>query len=71
VQLQRIGTAIGIDQLGEQRFVSVYRDGPGYKLSGPGGSRIINESAIESALKAVAEQYRLTGIKYQGTTRTH
>lgn len=69
MDIERIGTAWGLDRSGEQRFVSVYRDGAGFKLSGHGGSHIVRQPALDAALAAVAEQYSLAQVEFAQSRR--
>ena len=69
MSFQRIGTATGVDGDGCRQHVMVYRDGEGFKLCGRGGSHIVEQPAIEAALKAVASQYRLAEVAYQSSWR--
>lgn len=71
MDIERIGTAWGVDGTGEQRFVSVYRDGSGFKLSGRGGSYIVRQPALDAALAAVAEQYQLAQIEFAESRRAN
>jgi len=69
VKFQRIGTAYGIGTDGEQQHVVVYRDGDGFKLSGRGGSHLVNSPALETALREVASRYRLQNVEYESSWR--
>jgi hypothetical protein len=69
VSVTRIGTVLGIDDAGRMQTVSVYRDGSGYKLSGNGGSCLVQQPAIDAALSAAAEQYHLSRIEFVRSTR--
>lgn len=69
MKFQRIGTAYGLGADGEQQLVAVYRDGKGFKLSGRGGSRIVDAPSLETALREVAFQYRLQNVEYQSSWR--
>ncbi len=69
MSVKRIGTVLGLDDAGQMQTVSVYRDGSGYKLSGRGGSCIVEQSAIDVALGVVAERYRLSKVEFVQSTR--
>jgi hypothetical protein len=69
VSVRRIGTALGIDEVGRIQTVSIYRDGGGYKLSGRGGSCLVEKPAIDAALSAVAETYRLSDVEFLRSKR--
>ena len=69
MSVTRIGTALGVDGSGRTQTVSVYRDGGGYKLSGRGGSCLVEKPAIDVALGVVAERYRLSNVEFVRSTR--
>lgn len=69
MSVTRVGTVMGVDKAGCMQAVSVYRDGRGYKLSGPGGSCLVEQPGIEIALGVVAEQYRLSEVEFVRSKR--
>gem|GEM_PF-6072774 len=69
MSVTRVGTASGLDQTGRLQTVSVYRDGGGYKLSGRGGSHIVPQPAIDAAIAAIVERYRLSDVEFVRSTR--
>jgi hypothetical protein len=50
-------------------MVMVYRDGNGFKLSGRGGSHMVEQPAIEAALQAVKTRYSLADVAFQSSWR--
>jgi len=65
---QRIGSASGVDAIGNQRVVSVYRDGEGYKLCGPSGSCLV-AGPLTLALQSVAHEFGLSKVEYLESRR--
>lgn len=65
---QRLGSVAGEDRAGHLRVVSVYKDGSGYKLCGPKGSRLIGGPL--STLPAVAaDEYALSNATFVPSPR--
>lgn len=69
MSVTRVGTALGVDESGRMQTVSVYRDGVGYKLSGRGGSCLVERPAIDAALSVVAERYQLSRVEFVRSRR--